>query len=71
MIATRSLIFNALFYLNLVVLMIVGLPTMLFDRRERNAYTLATTERIAIFRYEPNPLTIRSKHLRQTEPSWS
>ena len=33
MIATRSLIFNALFYLNLVVLMIIGLPTMLFGRR--------------------------------------
>jgi 1-acyl-sn-glycerol-3-phosphate acyltransferase len=33
MIATRSLIFNALFYLNLVVLMILGLPTMLFGRR--------------------------------------
>jgi 1-acyl-sn-glycerol-3-phosphate acyltransferase len=32
MIATRSLIFNALFYLNLVVLMIIGLPTMLFGR---------------------------------------
>ena len=29
MIATRSLLFNALFYLNMVVLMIVGLPTML------------------------------------------
>ncbi len=33
MLATRSLVFNALFYLNLVVLMIVGLPTMLFGRR--------------------------------------
>jgi 1-acyl-sn-glycerol-3-phosphate acyltransferase len=33
MIAMRSLIFNALFYLNLVVLMILGLPTMLFGRR--------------------------------------
>ncbi len=33
MITIRSLIFNALFYLNLVVLMIVGLPTMLFGRR--------------------------------------
>jgi 1-acyl-sn-glycerol-3-phosphate acyltransferase len=33
MLATRSLIFNTLFYLNLVVLMIVGLPTMLFGRR--------------------------------------
>ena len=33
MLATRSLLFNALFYLNLVVLMIVGLPTMLFGRR--------------------------------------
>ena len=33
MIATRSLIFNALFYLNLVVLMILGLPTMMFGRR--------------------------------------
>jgi 1-acyl-sn-glycerol-3-phosphate acyltransferase len=33
MIATRSLIFNALFYLNLFVLMILGLPTMLFGRR--------------------------------------
>jgi 1-acyl-sn-glycerol-3-phosphate acyltransferase len=33
MIATRSLIFNALFYLNMIVLMIVGLPTMLFGRR--------------------------------------
>lgn len=33
MLVTRSLIFNALFYLNLVVLMIVGLPAMLFGRR--------------------------------------
>ncbi len=33
MLATRSLLFNTLFYLNLVVLMIVGLPTMLFGRR--------------------------------------
>ena len=33
MLATRSLLFNALFYLNLVVLMIIGLPTMLFGRR--------------------------------------
>jgi 1-acyl-sn-glycerol-3-phosphate acyltransferase len=33
MLATRSLLFNALFYLNLVVLMIVGLPTMLFGRK--------------------------------------
>lgn len=33
MIATRSLIFNALFYLNVIVLMIIGLPTMLFGRR--------------------------------------
>lgn len=33
MLATRSLIFNALFYLNMVVLMIVGLPTMLFGRK--------------------------------------
>jgi 1-acyl-sn-glycerol-3-phosphate acyltransferase len=33
MLATRSFIFNTLFYLNLVVLMIVGLPTMLFGRR--------------------------------------
>src|ERR1700679_2617201 len=33
MLATRSLLFNALFYLNLVVLMIVGLPTLLFGRR--------------------------------------
>ncbi len=32
MITIRSLIFNALFYLNLVVLMIVGLPTILFGR---------------------------------------
>ena len=32
MLATRSLLFNVLFYLNLVVLMIVGLPTMLFGR---------------------------------------
>jgi 1-acyl-sn-glycerol-3-phosphate acyltransferase len=32
MIATRSLIFNALFYLNLVVLMIFGLPAILFGR---------------------------------------
>jgi 1-acyl-sn-glycerol-3-phosphate acyltransferase len=32
MIATRSLVFNALFYLVLVVLMIVGLPVMLFGR---------------------------------------
>src|SRR5271168_1455807 len=33
MLATRSLLFNALFYLNLLVLMVVGLPTMLFGRR--------------------------------------
>ena len=33
MLAIRSLLFNALFYLNLVVLMIIGLPTMLFGRR--------------------------------------
>jgi len=33
MLATRSLIFNALFYLNMLVLMIVGLPTMLFGRK--------------------------------------
>jgi 1-acyl-sn-glycerol-3-phosphate acyltransferase len=33
MLTTRSLIFNALFYLNLVALMIAGLPTMLFGRR--------------------------------------
>src|SRR6202046_5382404 len=33
MLATRSLLFNALFYLNLVVLMIVGIPTLLFGRR--------------------------------------
>jgi 1-acyl-sn-glycerol-3-phosphate acyltransferase len=33
MLATRSLLFNALFYLNMVVLMIVGLPTMLFGRK--------------------------------------
>jgi 1-acyl-sn-glycerol-3-phosphate acyltransferase len=33
MLATRSLIFNALFYLNLLALMIVGLPTMLFGRK--------------------------------------
>ncbi|HWY82424.1 MAG TPA: 1-acyl-sn-glycerol-3-phosphate acyltransferase [Roseiarcus sp.] len=33
MLATRSLLFNALFYLNLVVLMIVGLPTIVFGRR--------------------------------------
>ncbi len=33
MLATRSLLFNTLFYLNLVVLMIIGLPTMLFGRR--------------------------------------
>jgi 1-acyl-sn-glycerol-3-phosphate acyltransferase len=33
MLATRSLLFNTLFYLNLLVLMIVGLPTMLFGRR--------------------------------------
>ena len=32
MITIRSLIFNALFYLVLVVLMIIGLPTMLFGR---------------------------------------
>jgi 1-acyl-sn-glycerol-3-phosphate acyltransferase len=32
MITVRSLIFNALFYLNLVVLMILGLPTILFGR---------------------------------------
>ena len=29
MLATRSLLFNTLFYLNLVVLMVLGLPTML------------------------------------------
>ena len=33
MLATRSLLFNALFYLNLVVLMILGLPTMFFGRK--------------------------------------
>ena len=33
MLATRSLLFNALFYLNLVILMIIGLPTMLFGRK--------------------------------------
>src|SRR5271163_762563 len=33
MLATRSLLFNALFYLNMVILMIVGLPTMLFGRK--------------------------------------
>src|SRR5579871_2144745 len=33
MLATRSLIFNALFYLNMVILMIIGLPTMLFGRK--------------------------------------
>ena len=33
MLATRSLLFNALFYLNMVVLMIIGLPTMLFGRQ--------------------------------------
>ncbi len=33
MLATRSFLFNTLFYLNLVVLMILGLPTMLFGRR--------------------------------------
>ncbi len=33
MITIRSLIFNAVFYLNLVVLMIIGLPVMLFGRR--------------------------------------
>src|SRR5258708_2272048 len=32
MLATRSLLFNALFYLNLMVLMIIGLPTLLFGR---------------------------------------
>src|SRR5271165_7523425 len=33
MLATRSLLFNALFYLNLVVLMVLGLPTILFGRK--------------------------------------
>jgi 1-acyl-sn-glycerol-3-phosphate acyltransferase len=33
MLATRSFIFNALFYVNIVVLMIIGLPTMLLGRR--------------------------------------
>lgn len=33
MLATRSLLFNALFYLTLVVAMIIGLPTMLFGRK--------------------------------------
>jgi len=33
MLAIRSLLFNALFYLNMVVLMIIGLPTMLFGRK--------------------------------------
>jgi 1-acyl-sn-glycerol-3-phosphate acyltransferase len=33
MLAIRSLLFNALFYLTLVVLMIIGLPTMLFGRK--------------------------------------
>jgi 1-acyl-sn-glycerol-3-phosphate acyltransferase len=33
MLATRSLLFNALFYLIMVALMIIGLPTMLFGRK--------------------------------------
>jgi 1-acyl-sn-glycerol-3-phosphate acyltransferase len=33
MLATRSLIFNALFYLVMLALMIVGLPTLLFGRK--------------------------------------
>lgn len=33
MLATRSLLFNALFYLNMVILMIIGLPTMLVGRK--------------------------------------
>jgi 1-acyl-sn-glycerol-3-phosphate acyltransferase len=33
MIALRSLLFNVLFYVNLVVLMILGLPAMLFGRQ--------------------------------------
>jgi 1-acyl-sn-glycerol-3-phosphate acyltransferase len=33
MLTARSLIFNILFYVNLVVLMILGLPTMLMGRR--------------------------------------
>ncbi len=33
MIALRSLIFNIAFYVNLIVLMILGLPAMLFGRR--------------------------------------
>lgn len=33
MIALRSLVFNVLFYVNLTVLMILGLPAMLFGRR--------------------------------------
>jgi 1-acyl-sn-glycerol-3-phosphate acyltransferase len=33
MLTARSLLFNTLFYLNLMVLMVVGLPTMLFGRR--------------------------------------
>jgi 1-acyl-sn-glycerol-3-phosphate acyltransferase len=33
MLTARSLLFNILFYLNLVVLMILGLPTMAFGRR--------------------------------------
>jgi 1-acyl-sn-glycerol-3-phosphate acyltransferase len=39
MLATRSLLFNILFYLNLVVLMILGLPMILFGRR--GVFTLA------------------------------
>jgi 1-acyl-sn-glycerol-3-phosphate acyltransferase len=33
MIALRSLVYNALFYVNIVVLMILGLPVVLFGRR--------------------------------------
>ena len=33
MLAFRSIVFNFLFYLNLVVLMVIGLPTMLGGRR--------------------------------------
>jgi len=33
MLTVRSLIFNALFYLNMIILMIIGLPTMLAGRK--------------------------------------
>jgi 1-acyl-sn-glycerol-3-phosphate acyltransferase len=77
MLATRSLLFNALFYLNLVVLMIIGLPTMLFGRkavfalaRLWGAISVWLLEKIAGLRLEyrgvenipPGAVLIAAKH---------